>query len=218
MKRFYGFLAVIAFLATAAVAHAQNTTTLTTFSVQTSVFDPDNSEELVSTWLQGLGVAKDLMDASSLPTDGNDLENQGLVMSADGLSSAGKNGAGLAQIVGAQGQSLTELGYDLRDGSNCGGGNPRFWITTVNNCQYFIECDQDSPTVTPLYGSWNRRRWTSLTGISPTGATPSCASLSSSDTVKTLYIIFDAGTDGFAILDNIDVNTTLIGHGPRPAH
>lgn len=193
---------------------AQTASNLGSFSVVPFRYDPDHSFELASGWIQGLGVAPDLV---TVPTDTNDPKNKGLVLGADGLSSAGFAGAGGASLVGLPvNLTVNEVGYDLRNGSNCGGGNPRFDIYLPNGCYYFIVCNYPAPTTSPTgQSSWIRYRWdpsgdAPAESTSPSGS--ACTNLADTDQVSAIRIIFDAGSDGFAILDNIDVNGVLVGH------
>jgi hypothetical protein len=61
--------------------------------------------------------------------------------------------------------------------------------------------------------SWQRLRW------GPVELAAAFPSISPTDVVSSISIIFDEGQDtpfesGLAVLDNIDVNGTLVGRGP----
>ena len=121
---------------------------------------------------------------------------------------------------------LTELGYDLRKpgadqndvrGSHCGAGAPRFNITTSAGF-FFLGCNSPPPTTTSPGIGWMRLRWG---GSSPLMAYLNGVTLTTvTGTVRSIEIIFDEGQDtgpdnfGAAVLDNIDVNGVLVGHGP----
>ena len=137
-----------------------------------------------------------------------------------------------ASLKGVKGIHLTELGYDLRkstafanpNGSHCGAGAPRFDVVTRDNAgndvDHFVGCASPPPLQEAESTGWVRLRWrtaqlaAAFPPILPT------------DTVKSIDLIFDEGQDasgapdmfGLAVLDNIDVNTVLVGRGPnKPA-
>jgi hypothetical protein len=143
--------------------------------------------------------------------------------------------AGGAELLGVKGTKLTELGYDIRKpgapnfgdprGSHCGAGAPRFNIVIAGQPTdiYFLGCASPPPDVdTPLLGGqgWQRLRWG---GTVPLMAYKNGLVLTdiSGATADSIEIIFDEGDDtgpdnfGVAVLDNIDVNTTLVGKGPE---
>ena len=119
------------------------------------------------------------------------------------------NASAVATLKNVKGINLTELGYDIRKpsspsdsrGSHCGAGAPRFNVTTSSGTT-FIGCNSPAPTVTPegANNEWLRLRWTVSVA-----------------NVKSISIVFDEGQDtgpdnfGLAVLDNIDVNGTLVG-------
>ncbi len=135
------------------------------------------------------------------------------------------NAAAVAELKNVKGITVTELGYDLRKpganqndprGSHCGAGAPRFNVETTTS-NYFIGCNSPPPVATPGVG-YMRLRWggtTPLLGFNSAGVLAPVTG-----TVKSISIIFDEGYDtgpdnfGLAVLDNIDVNGTLVGrHG-----
>lgn len=102
-------------------------------------------------------------------------------------------------------------------GSHCGAGAPRFDITTRSGAIYFIGCN--SPAATTQTGSttgWTRLRWDANAMAFPQngGLQKALGALQ----IRSIFIIFDEGQDtgpdnfGIAVLDNIDVNGTLVGH------
>jgi hypothetical protein len=157
-------------------------------------------------------------DPACMNGDPKDDENDGLVLVKTGPTS--NFAAAIAELKGVKGITLTELGYDIRkpgvgtghigefdlSGSHCGAGAPRFNIQTTTGF-FFIGCNSADMQI-PGDG-WTRLRW----GASLATVT---------GTVKTIFIVFDEGQDasggpdssGAAVLDNIDVNGTLVGHGP----
>jgi hypothetical protein len=207
------------------------------FNVDPSRFDPAHTFLVQATWLDGIGCPTDARVATypathptgtytdpACPTgDRDDQHNQGLLLAKTGPTS--NNAAAQAVIKGVSGTTLTELGYDIRKpgstadlrGSHCGAGAPRFDIETEDGNTYFIGCNSPPPAQTPPGStSWLRLRWT--TAFPAAGGVPvPIAGLK----VKTLAIVMDEGQDtgpdnfGLAVLDNIDVNGTLVGHGPQ---
>ena len=125
-----------------------------------------------------------------------------------------------------KGITLTELGYDIRKsggtggsplGSHCGAGAPRFNVVTADGVTHFLGCNSPPGTPTAFSTGWVRLRWNAAALL---GAFPP---ITSTDVVKRILIVFDEGTDagpdnfGAAILDNIDVNNSLVGHGATEA-
>jgi hypothetical protein len=124
-----------------------------------------------------------------------------------------------------KGITLTELGYDIRKpggavadprGSHCGAGAPRFNIVAEGQL-YFLGCNSPAPAVTSGDG-WQRLRWQApVTAFGPSGP----ADLTGLK-IDSISIVFDEGQDlsggpdqfGIAVIDNIDVNGTLVGRGP----
>ena len=95
---------------------------------------------------------------------------------------------------------------------------PRFNIETRDGLIFFIGCNSATSQQTGDTG-WTRLRWgASTTAFGQLGGTATLGSLG----VKRIDIIFDEGQDllggpdqfGAAVLDNIDVNGSLVGQGP----
>jgi hypothetical protein len=151
--------------------------------------------------------------------------HQGLMLVKTGptanVASAG------ADINGVKGTVLTELGYDIRkpgpegaagpSGSHCGAGAPRFNVI-IAGATFFIGCNSPPGVVTALSPGWLRLRWggaTPLLAFGPSGLTDITGMA-----VDAIRIVFDEAQDvapdffGLAVLDNIDVNGTLVGRGP----
>ncbi len=207
------------------------------FQVNPSRFDPSHTFLVQATWLDGIGCPTgarvDLTGSGSTtsytdpacPTgDRNDPHNQGLLLAKTGPTA--NNAAGQAEIKGVKGQKITEIGYDLRKpasttdprGSHCGAGAPRFDVIAEDGTTYFIGCNSPTPVQTSNGSQgWIRLRYGAaghVMAFGPNGLTDISALK-----VKSLFIIFDEGQDadpdnfGLAVLDNIDVNGTLVGHG-----
>jgi hypothetical protein len=128
-----------------------------------------------------------------------------------------------AVLNGVKGITLTELGFDIRTGSHCGAGAPRFNVVTSDGVRHFVGCASPPPVVLAASPAWQRLRLgnaplacsSGVAGFNATTGVLECIS----GVVESITIIFDEGQDqafesGLAILDNIDVNGTLIGRGP----
>jgi hypothetical protein len=211
--------------------------------VKPDVFDPANSNLVQSGWMSGVGCPTSQEIEAFLPPnfdttgtvtyrdtgcptgDPSDKTNEGLLLAKTGPTN--NNAAATARLRDVP-STVTELGYDIRKsggsvsamGSHCGAGAPRFDIVTKSGAVFFIGCNSPPGVVTAASTGWTRLRWGASTLAFGQGATPPAA-LSSLD-VKKIVIVFDEGQDtppdffGLAVLDNIDVNGTLVGQGAGP--
>ena len=196
-------------------------------------FDPNHSSLVRAFWLRGTGcplgaTAVDFFGASTpvndaaCPTGGpNDKKQEGLLLVKTGPSIENFASAG-AVLNGVKGITLTELGYDIRKGlaavnlagSHCGAGAPRFNVVTDDGNNHFVGCNSPPAMVASASAAWVRLRWNAaeLAAAFPP--------ILPGNVIKSITIIFDEGTDtgpdffGLAVLDNIDVNGTLVGKGP----
>ena len=161
------------------------------------VYDPDNTGISESAWTSKIGLP-----------DNTGKANHGLYLSKMGDTTV--NAAAGAEINFSG--TLTELGFDVRNDSHCGAGAPRFNVYTTSGVYYFYGCDYGVHAPVPGQPNWTRVRFVAGDGFASDG---SPALTSFSDVVVTgIDIVFDEGTDqgvGYAVLDNIDVNGTLIG-------
>ncbi len=230
-------LAAFTILILAAVAFADDDSS---FKVVPFTFDPHNTDLVAARWVDGAGCPtgatevlfnsvspfqllppSTLTDAACPAGDPKDKENAGLLLvkTGDTLNDASAG----AVIKGVKGITLTDLGYDIRTGSHCGAGAPRFNITTTTGKLYFLGCNSPAPTtMIPSSTGWKRLRW-------GTGAPGSVMAFLNGNTLEAvtdpiskLSIVFDEAQDamggpdfsGFAVIDNIDINGTLVGRGP----
>jgi hypothetical protein len=191
-------------------AHGFNT-------VDPGTFDPKDTDLVAARWIDGIGCptgqkvsfdGKNVVpftDAACPSGDSGDRENAGLLLVKTGPQ-ANFAAAG-ADLKTVRGLTLTELGYDIRTGSHCGGGAPRFNVLTEDGVTHFVGCN--SGTVTTSSAGWRRLRFDPK---NPAQAFPPITSA-----VRSISIIFDEGQDspgegsGSAIIDNIDVNGKLVG-------
>jgi hypothetical protein len=206
----------------------------TKFQVKADEYDPAKTFLVQAQWLDGIGCptgAKVATYPSTSPTgtytdpacptgDSSDKKNEGLLLAKTGPTT--NNASAFAEIKGVKGITLTELGYDLRKptntsdprGSHCGAGSPRFNITTTTGF-FFLGCNSPAPTTQTAGNGWLRLRWGGSGG--PLQAYLDGTLTTVTGEVTRLSIVFDEGQDtgpdnfGLAVLDNIDVNGTLVG-------
>jgi hypothetical protein len=178
-----------------------------------------------------LGPPYKYTDPACMTGDPSDTRNEGLLLVKTGPQN--DDAAAGALIIGVNGMKLKELGYDLRKlgspanqadprGSHCDGGAPRFNIVIKEDpgSIYFLACNSPPPDMDTPGNGWQRLRWG---GLVPLTAYKNGTVLTdiTNTTVDSIEIVFDEGDDsppdnfGLAVLDNIDVNTTLVGQGPQ---
>lgn len=195
------------------------------FSVRAGEYDPGNTFLVQAQWLDGIGCPSGAAykdPACNPANDSSDNRNQGLLLAKTGPTAT--NASAFAVISGVKGP-VTELGYDLRKpvsavspmGSHCGAGAPRFNVETTT-AFFFIGCNSPPAVQTAAGLGWIRLRWggaVPLVGFNTTTGTFTAVT----GDVKSISIVFDEGQDtgpdffGLAVLDNIDVNGTLVGRG-----
>jgi hypothetical protein len=201
-----------------------------------NTFDPAKTYLVASDWQSGIGCPTNAttFDGSTTSTytdpacaagDSRDRRNEGLLLAKTGPTP--NFAAAQADLRNVSGMTLTELGYDIRKpastndprGSHCGAGAPRFNVTTSDGTLYFIGCNSPAPDSQTVGNGWLRLRWGAggtLLAYPQAGGGPVNIS---GMTVKSIQIVFDEGQDtgpdnfGLAVLDNIDVNGTLVGQG-----
>ena len=156
--------------------------------------------------------------------DAKDKRNEGLLLAKTGPTP--NVAAAVGELKHVKGIVLTELGYDIRKagpavsddrGSHCGAGAPRFNVETTTGF-FFVGCNSPAPDTQAPGDGFIRLRWG--TGGTVQGFDAATGLLSPiTGTVKSITIVFDEGTDtgpdnfGLAVLDNVDVNGTLVGRG-----
>lgn len=178
------------------------------------------SRIVTAAWLNGFGLP-DNGGQNGVAATARD-PHTGLLLSKNGpttdCSAAGARIAGLQKNG-----TLSELGFDFRDGTHCGAGAPRFNITTTDGNTYFAGCADGTIMPAPQDpAQWSRVRFSDAQ-VFPAGASQPPFQFGVSK-VKSVELIFDEGTDtpsaqdpngtGLVNLDNIDVNGTLITSGP----
>jgi hypothetical protein len=190
------------------------------------VFDPEDLGIVFSDWVNGIGLPDNMSRTGDGWQDWGQLEDinrsQGLLISKNGATAA--NASAGATIEGVAGITLMQLGLDVRSGGHCGAGAPRFNVLVDMNGSrslFFFGCaagDRSSvPGVSPEQG-WTRVRFSDADAVAADGMTtwPGFGLAK----VVSIKIVFDDGTDagpdfsGLVILDNLEVNGTLVGQAP----
>lgn len=234
MKTRIGLVTLLAFFGLAAVAFAA----FNHFNVVPSEFEPEGTPLVNAAWLNGIGCPTNAATADAPPPDfeiepgapftdpacltgdPKDKNVEGLLLAKTGPTA--NVAAAQAHINGVRGETLTELGYDIRKaggagddrGSHCGAGAPRFNVVTMDDVTHFLGCNSPPATSQVIGMGWTRLRWNAA------GLAAAFPPISSTDQVKAIEIVFDEGQDagpdnfGLAVLDNIDINGVLIGHAP----
>jgi hypothetical protein len=161
----------------------------------TYVHDPGNTGAVAADWVHGAGVPA---------TDPEDRTNQGLVLVNNaGTASKARSGVILHNV---EGLTLTALGFDLREGSQCTLKGPRFIVVTADDVVHALGgCAFANAQPVPARG-WRRFRF------DPAKAVPA---IPQDATVKSIALMLDDGPDadgGLVVLDNINVNGNLVGH------
>ena len=175
------------------------------------------SHIVTAAWLGGMGLPDNSGENANDP-------HRGLLLSKNGptpdCSSAGATIKGLRRQT-----TLTELGFDYRNGTHCGAGAPRFNITSTLGFTYFAGCAAGTKTPAPQDPlEWTRVRITEAAQVFPASPTAPVFAFGPGGTeVRSISILFDEGTDttgvedprgvGLAVIDNIDVNGQLIRSG-----
>jgi hypothetical protein len=163
-------------------------------------------------------------DPACTTGDPKDKRNEGLLVAKTGPTA--NVASATAELKQVKGTVVTELGDDIRKPtsstdprrSHCGAGAPRFDLSTSDGNSYFLGCDS------PPADSQTRERLSAaplgdggpLTAFNAqTGALENI----SGKTLTSLEIVFDEGQDtgpddfGLAVLDNVNLNGTLVGQG-----
>lgn len=187
----------IALCAAAAMVQTAGASSKPDLDVKPFTFDPGHTSRIVSEWEKHLGEA-----------DAKGHNNYGLLLSKN--STTPTNAAAGATVTGVKGMHLTELGFDFKNGSHCGAGAPRFNVVTTDGVTHFVGCAAGTQSAAPEAGWVRVRMDPSVTNVAFPPVAPT-------DVVQSISIIFDEGTDtgpdfsGQAVLDNIDINGTLVG-------
>jgi hypothetical protein len=191
---------------------------------------PAGAKVVSSGWLPGLGLPDNgddnvnAQDPSDAPAK-ND-RHEGLLLSKNGQSEiCSAAGATITGIKGIEVTSSTEVGFDIRNGTACGAGAPRFNIVArlddVDSFHFVGGCANGSQSPAPQDpGEWTRVR------INVTNPAQAFPVIPVGAKIRSITIIHDEGTDtptapdnpggvGLAIIDNIYIDGEIIPRGPK---
>lgn len=149
------------------------------------------------------GVSANWVAQQGLPDSGN--SNHALILTKSVLTT--DCSAAGADVQGVAGMPATTLGFDYRSDSYCGAGAARFNVVTSDNIFHFVGGCANG-TATPGGTDSQGRSWTRVTFDlqNPAQAFPVAAP---GTTLVSVSLIQDE--QGSSILDNINVNGTLVG-------
>jgi hypothetical protein len=187
---------------------------------------PAGHDIVTSAWLGGMGLPDDGVTANPGPVGSRRNAHLGLLLNKNGpTSDCSASGATIKGFK--RGGTISELGFDYRVGGHCGAGAPRFNITTTAGDTYFAGCADGTSVPAPQDpAEWMRVRFANAQIFPASGTSP--AFLLGTTPVRSIDIVYDEGTDtpstsdptgvGLAVIDNIDINNTLItaGRGIAP--
>src|SRR3989441_158637 len=114
-------------------------------SADAYVYDPMHSGAVAAQWVDGIGVPM------------HNAGNQGLLLSKNASGSAEAQAG--AVIKNAQGLTLTELGFDVREGGQCSAGSPHFVVVTNDDVTHVVGGCVKGTTQTSLAIGWKRMRF-----------------------------------------------------------
>jgi hypothetical protein len=150
--------------------------------------------------MDGTGAA-----STSTATTAADTRNQGLLLSK--TSNASNQAQAGVVIRDVEGISLTQLGYDIRVGSQCTATSPRFVVVTTDNVVHKIGCASGTAQPAPVAG-WKRLRF------DPANPAQTIPAIPAGSKVKSIHLVHDGGPEAgssIVVLDNIDINGKIIG-------
>lgn len=173
-------------------------------TIQPSVNDPSNSNAVGVQWLDAAGVPVAESGASS-------SADQALVLAKTAGAPAAATAE--AQIVPAESLTkLTELGFDIHQGSHCTAKSPHFVVVTSDNVTHVLTGCANGSVQTPPAAGWIRVRFDPA---NPAQASPA---ITSDQQIKSIAVVLDEGPEatttpggGLAVLDNIEVNGVVVG-------
>jgi hypothetical protein len=188
MKRIAVSLLAVAALAVSSVAFADggNFNAARTFE-----FDPDHTGCPSAQWSNGIGEK-----------DTKCKTNFGLLLAKNcALEVNASAGAVLNNISGTPVQCGATLGYDIKDGSPCGAGAPRFnisWTGPLGNTGFSFAGGCANGTKTSLGNGWTR------VTIDPCNPAQTFPTIPPGSTYSNVVLIVDE--PGTYTVDNIQVN------------
>jgi hypothetical protein len=210
--------------------------------VHPNEYDPAKTMLVNGAWLKGLGCPTEANVAdypATTPTrtytdpacttgDPKDKRVEGLLLAKTGPTS--NNAEPFAELKNLKNIPITELGYDLRktgnttapQGSTCSVQAPMFQLQTKTDV-YYIACNPPPPDSQTAGDGFIRLRWGGTVPLMAYKNGSVLTDITGMDFDK-IFIVFQDGYEGpttadsskfgLAVLDNIDVNGTLVGRGP----
>jgi len=184
-------IALVALVAVGAAYAAQRG-----FSTKTEAFNPGNAPVSdAAAWVHGAGVP-------------GGTDDQGLVLLLSALVTFPPGASADATIQNVQGTVLTSLGVDHMLGTACTNGSPRWDVETSNGGVYGVGCASGVHSTAGMPMGWERitfanKDFQNLSGPAFTGFGTAGAKL------DFLQLLQDEA--GVAVLDNLNVNGTVIG-------
>jgi hypothetical protein len=161
-------------------------------------YDPAATNTVAATWMDNTGVA-------STSSNSSDTRNQGLLLSK---TSAASNHAQAGIVIrDVEGMSVTELGYDIRNGGQCTATTPRFAVVTTDEVVHKTGCASGNSQPAPAAG-WKRLRF------DPANPAQTNPPIAPGSKIKSIYLVMDGGPEtgaSIVVLDNVDINGKIIG-------
>src|SRR5437870_5199076 len=161
------------------------------------VYDPMHSGAVAAQWVDGVGVPM------------HNAGNQGLLLSKNASGSAEAQAG--AVIKNAQGLTLTELGFDVREGGQCSAGSPHFVVVTNDDVTHVVGGCVKGTTQTSLALGWKRMRF------DPSKPELASPPITPGQQVKSIAVVLDQGPEaganaggGLVVLDNITINGKVV--------
>jgi Viral BACON domain len=160
-------------------------------------YDPAGTNSVAASWIDATGASS---------SGQSDPRVQGLLLSK--TSAASNQAQAVVVIRNAEGITLTELGYDIRNGGQCTTKSPRFVVVTSDDVVHKIGCSGGIAQPSPATG-WKRLRF------DPSNLAQTAPAITPGSKVKSIHIVLDGGPEtgaSMVVLDNVNINGTFIGH------
>lgn len=188
---------------------------------------PAGSNIVTSAWLRGMGLPDDGQDNTTVinlltGSPSRSDPHYGLLLNKNGPSAdCSAAGARIRGVEGMPVEAVFPLGFDIRNGTHCGAGAPRFNLSfrtgSTPGFRFVGGCSNGARTPAPQDPlEWSRVRIAAA--VDPP--------IPPGSRIESLTLIFDEGTDtplvddpfgvGLAVVDNIFINGTYIRSGSGP--
>jgi hypothetical protein len=230
-------IVLAAALVAAVAATAAFAATFSFRSAKPAEYDPVHSTLVNAAWLEGSGcpsnaiITTDGVSPTLYPAancaggDASDTRNEGLVFVKSGPTA--NYAEPFVELKVSKDAPVTEVGYDLRKpgadtsdvrGSQCSADAPMFQFDMSDGHTYYVACTSPAPTSqTPVGIGWLRLRWSTAGHV--LGYQDGVTLMPIPGTIVHGYIVFQEGQDGgpnnfgLAVIDNIDLNGSIVGQG-----